>query len=78
MTTSPYIAQGTTAVSGEKMGQLVVNGYDVQWRKESEGEVTPLQKRTVKTSGVRNAVLLFLASFAAGGVSMFEWFKKER
>ena len=78
MTTSPYIAQGTTAANGNKMGQLVVNGYDVQWRKESEEEVTPLQKRTVKTSGVRNAVLLFLASFAAGGVSMFEWFKKER
>lgn len=78
MTTSPYIAQRTTAVSGEKMGQLVVNGYDVQWRKESEEEVTPLQKQTVTTNGARNAILLFLASFATGAIAMFKWYKEEK
>lgn len=79
-TRSPYIAQPTTAVHSEQMGQLVVEGYDsmIQWKKESPDGVTALQKPLVKTSGVRNALLLFLASFAAGAYSMYSWFKKER
>lgn len=79
-TRSPYIAQPTTAVNSEQMGQLVVEGYDsmIQWKKESPDGVTALQKPLVKTSGVRNALLLFLASFAAGAYSMYSWFKKER
>lgn len=79
-TRSPYIAQNTTAVNSQNMGQLVVDGYDsmIQWKKESPDGVTALQKPLVKTSGVRNALLLFLASFAAGAYSMYSWFKKER
>lgn len=79
-TRNPYIAQPTTAVNSEQMGQLVVEGYDsmIQWKKESPDGVTALQKPLVKTSGVRNALLLFLASFAAGAYSMYSWFKKER
>lgn len=50
----------------------------IQWKKESPDGVTALQKPLVKTSGVRNALLLFLASFAAGAYSMYSWFKKER
>lgn len=79
-TRSPYIAQNTTAVNSQNMGQLVVEGYDsmIQWKQESPDGVTALQKPLVKTSGVRNALLLFLASFAAGAYSMYSWFKKER
>ena len=79
-TRNPYIAQNTTAVNSQNMGQLVVDGYDsmIQWKKESPDGVTALQKPLVKTSGVRNALLLFLASFAAGAYSMYSWFKKER
>lgn len=79
-TRSPYIAQPTTAVHSEQMGQLVVEGYDsmIQWKQESPDGVTALKKPLVKTSGVRNALLLFLASFAAGAYSMYSWFKKER
>ena len=79
-TRSPYIAQNTTAVNSQNMGQLVVDGYDsmIQWKKESPDGVTALQKPLVKTSGVRNALLMFLASFAAGAYSMYSWFKKER
>lgn len=79
-TRSPYIAQNTTAVNSQNMGQLVVDGYDsmIQWKKESPDGVTALQKPLVKTSGVRNALLLFLASFTAGAYSMYSWFKKER
>jgi len=79
-TRNPYIAQPTTAVNSEQMGQLVVEGYDsmIQWKRESPDGVTALQKPLVKTSGVRNALLLFLASFAAGAYSMYSWFKKER
>ena len=79
-TRNPYIAQNTTAVNSQNMGQLVVEGYDsmIQWKQDSPDGVTALQKPLVKTSGVRNALLLFLASFAAGAYSMYSWFKKER
>ncbi len=82
-TRSPYIAQPTqptTAVNSENMGQLVVEGYDsmIQWKQDSPDGVTALQKPLVKTSGVRNALLMFLASFAAGAGIMYTWFKKEK
>ena len=69
----------TTAVRGENMGQLVVNGYDdvIPW-KENSDDVQALQKPVVTTAGARNAALLFGASFAAGALIMLEWFKKER
>ena len=62
------------------MGQLVVEGYDsmIQWKQDSPDGVTALQKPLVTTNGVRNAVLMFLASFAAGACLMYTWFKKER
>ena len=50
----------------------------IQWKKESPDGVTALQKPLVTTNGVRNAVLMFLASFAAGAGLMYTWFKKER
>ena len=79
-TRSPYIAQPTSAVNSENMGQLVVEGYDsmIQWKQDSPDGVTALQKPLVTTNGVRNAVLMFLASFAAGAGLMYTWFKKER
>ena len=79
-TRSPYIAQPTSAVNSENMGQLVVEGYDsmIQWKQDSPDGVTALQKPLATTNGVRNAVLMFLASFAAGAGLMYTWFKKER
>lgn len=79
-TRNPYIAQQTTAVNSGNMGQLVVEGYDsmIQWKQESPDGVTALQKPLVTTNGVRNALLMFLASFAAGAGLMYTWFKKER
>ena len=69
-----------TAARSERMGQLVVDGYDsmIQWKQDSPDNVTPLQKKTVTTNGVRNAVLLFLVSFAAGAGIMYKWFKEEQ
>lgn len=71
---------GTSAVREEKMGQLVVNGYDsmIQWKQESPDDVSALQKPVVTTRGARNAILLFVLSFAAGAAIMFNWFIKEK
>lgn len=70
----------TTAVHEEKMGQLVVNGYDslIQWKKDSPDDVSALRKPLVTTKGARNAGILFGTSFLAGAVLMLQWFKKER
>ncbi len=79
-TRGPLTVQPTTAVDPEQMGQLVVEGYDsmIQWKQESPDGVTALQKPLVTTNGVRNALLMFVASFAAGAGLMYTWFKKER
>ena len=62
------------------MEQLVVNDYDslIRWKEDSPEEVSALQKPIVTTNGARNAILLFLLSFAAGGFMMFRWYIKEK
>lgn len=71
---------GTTAANTERMGQLVVNGYDsmVQWKQDSPDNVTPLQKQAVTTNGARNAAMMFTTSFALGAFIMYKWFKEEQ
>lgn len=62
------------------MEQLVVNDYDslIQWKQDPGEEVNPLKKPTVTTKGARNAAILFVASFGAGGFIMYKWFKEEQ
>ena len=79
VTTAPYAGAADASQSGQ-MGRLYLDGYDslIQWKQESPDDVTPLQKPEVTTNGMRNALLLFLISFAAGTILMYTWFKKER
>lgn len=78
--TNRQIAEQTTKIDSVKMEQLVVNGYDslIQWKQESEEEVSPLKKPLVTTKGARNAAILFVASFGVGAVAMYRWFKEEQ
>lgn len=77
--TSRQIA-GENAGNELKMEQLVVNDYDslIQWKQDPGEEVNPLKKPTVTTKGARNAAILFVASFGAGGFIMYKWFKEEQ
>lgn len=79
VTGAPY-SGGTTVRPSGQLGRIYVDGYDslIQWKQESPDNATPLQKPEVTTNGVRNALLLFLVSFAAGTILMYTWFKKER
>lgn len=79
VTTTPNIGGAAGTQSGQ-LGRLYLDGYDslIQWKKESPDDVTPLQKPEVTTNGMRNALLLFLFSFAAGTILMYTWFKKEK
>ena len=74
------IAEQTTRIDSVKMEQLVVNGYDslIQWKQESDEEVSPLKKPLVTTKGARNAAIMFVASFGVGAVAMYRWFKEEQ
>ena len=78
--TTRQIAEQTTRIDSVKMEQLVVNGYDslIQWKQESDEEVSPLKKPLVTTKGARNAAIMFVASFGAGAVAMYRWFKEEQ
>lgn len=78
--TANNLREEPTALESGQMEQLFVEGYDslIQWKKDSPDGVTALTKPLVTTDGIRNAVLLFLASFAAGAGLMYSWYKKER
>ena len=78
--TSRQIAEENRNTNDVKMEQLVVNDYDslIRWKEDSPEEVSALQKPIVTTNGARNAILLFLLSFAAGGFMMFRWYIKEK
>ncbi len=79
ITANNFREEPTTLETGQ-MEQLFVEGYDslIQWKKDSPDGVTALKKPLVTTNGIRNAVLLFLASFASGAGIMYSWYKKER
>lgn len=68
-----------TAINTNQMERIEVDGYDslIKW-KENSPNVTALQKPLVTTTGVRNAVLLFILSFALGAGIMYKWFKEEQ
>ena len=76
---------GEVDVEGEvvdpsgKVGRLVIDGYGstINWKNNTSGDVTALQRPTVTSNGARNTLIFVGLSFAFGAGAMIIWFKKE-
>lgn len=78
-TTLSSTINGGDTLSGEKLGQLVIDDYGsiINWKEESSDDIVALQKAAVTTDGARNALIFVGTSFFMGASAMFIWFKRE-